>query len=31
MVAASGVGVLGAAARIALPVARLDAGPRRLY
>ena len=31
VVAASGVSVLGATARIARPPARLDAGPRRLY
>jgi acyl-CoA synthetase (NDP forming) len=31
MVAVSGVSVLGATVRIALPAARLDAGPRRLY
>jgi acyl-CoA synthetase (NDP forming) len=31
MVAVKGVRVLGAAARIALPAAQLDTGPRRLY
>ena len=31
IVAASGVTVLGATARIAPPSARLDAGPRRMY